>query len=59
MEISMTLNQDPEKLFKDFQGDMKPARKAGMTNWLDTVEAVAVKDAPNAQAIWRALAQAT
>jgi len=42
----MTLNQDPNQLFKSLQGDMKPARKAGMTNWLTTVEAVAVKDAP-------------
>ena len=46
MEITMNIKPDPGRLFKNLQGDMKPARRAGMTNWLTTVEAVAVKDAP-------------
>jgi hypothetical protein len=47
MEISMTLNQNPDRLFKILQADLKPAQRAGMTNWLTTVEALSVKNAPH------------
>jgi hypothetical protein len=46
MEINMTIKPDPGRLFKNLKDDMKPARRAGMTNWLTTVEALAVKEAP-------------
>ena len=46
MEITMSIKPDPGRLFKNLQDDMKPARRAGMTNWLTTIEALAVKDAP-------------
>lgn len=46
MEITMTLSPDVGRLMKRITDNSVGARRAGMTNWLTTVEAVAVKDAP-------------
>ena len=46
MKISMTIKPDPGRLFKNIQGDMPKAQRAGMINALTTVEALAVKTAP-------------
>jgi hypothetical protein len=46
MEITMTIKPDPGRLFKNLQGDMPKAQRAGMINALTTVEALAVKTAP-------------
>ena len=43
----MNINPDPVRLMQGFKGDMPKAQRAGMTNWLTTVEAHAVKGAPH------------
>lgn len=46
MEILMTIKPDIGRLWKRIEGDAPGAQRAGMINWVATVEALAVKDAP-------------